>query len=166
MPDTVLAGQLITADMWNRRAPVLKNYTPITANSSNTTTVETVAITTASVTFETGRAYRVILRGLGQSSVAEDTMTMRVRKTNTSGQVLLESFRIYIPAGGVNVDYYSAQVCTNTTGADVSAALVGTYVRNTGTGNCFMAASATHVSYIQVEDIGPASDFPSAVAII
>lgn len=158
-------GQKITDDRLDDNRQRIVGYTAITANTATTTTVETVGITSGAVTFETGRAYRIALRGLGQSSVAADTMTLRIRKTDTTGDVYLESFRIYIPVNDTNVDYYSAQICANNTGADVSAALVATYVRNSGTGNVRMAASATHVSYIQVEDIGLASDFPSARAI-
>jgi hypothetical protein len=161
----LLAGQRITQQRLTDSMQRVIEYAPITANTGTTTTTEAIAITSAALTFRTGRAYRIALRGLAQSSAGGDTMTLKVRKTNTSGTVYLESFRLYIPVNGTNVDYYSSQICTNTTGADVSAPLVATYLRNSGGGNVLVAASATHVSYIRVEDIGLASDFPSAVAI-
>jgi hypothetical protein len=161
-----LAGQRLTADVLNNNTQRIIEYAPITANSATTTTTEIVTITSDSVTFRTLRAYRITLRALAQSGTSGDTVVFRVRKTNVTGDIYLDSHRIYIGIGGaVNFPYHDAQICANFTGADVSAALVATVVRGSGAGNAFMAASATHVSYLQVEDIGSSADFTSARAI-
>lgn len=159
-------GQTITPQRLSDNTPHTINYTALTANTANNTGTEAVALTTASITFRAGRAYRVTFKGLAQSSVAADQLTVRVRKTNTSGDVYVDSFRIPIPTAGGNVPFYLANICTNTTSADVSAVLVGTYVRLTGTGNCVLAATTTHVCYVEVEDIGDAVDFAGARAIV
>jgi hypothetical protein len=160
-----LAGQKGTADRLNDNTPHTISYTSLTANTSAVTTTETVGLTTASVTFETGRAYRITLKCLVQSSVAADTVTVRVRKTNTSGTAYIDQVRVSIPAGGANAPVYFQNICTNSTSADVTAALVATYVRASGTGNALIAASTSNVTYVEVEDIGLAADFSGAMAI-
>lgn len=159
------AGSILTPQRLLDNIPRTISYTALTANTANNTGTEAVALTTSSVTFRAGRAYRITFKGLAQSSVAADQLTVRVRKTNTSGDVYVDSFRIPIPTAGGNVPFYLANICSNTTSADVSAVLVGTYVRLTGTGNCVLAATTTHVCYVEVEDIGDAVDFAGARAI-
>lgn len=163
---TWLAGQKTTAQRLIDNTPHAISYTALTANSATTTTTEAVALTTGSVTFETGRAYRITLKCLVQSSVATDTVTVRVRKTNVSGDVYVEAPRVYTTFGGGSQATYFDNICTNTTGADITAPLALCFVRTTGTGNVLIAAtSTTHVAYVLVEDIGLAADFPSARAI-
>ena len=157
-------GMTITAERLIDNTPHNVSYTAITANTA-AVTAETVAVTTSSITFRAGRAYRITFKGLAQSSGASDAVTVRVRKTNTSGDVYIDSFRLHIPAAGANVPFYLANICSNSTAADVSAVLVGTYARAAGAGTSLIAATSTHVCYIEVEDIGEAADFPSARAI-
>lgn len=159
---TWLSGMRTTADRLNDNAPRTISYTALTANTATNTGTEAVALTTASVTFRAGRAYRITFKGLAQSSVANDQLTVRVHKTNTAGDIYVDSFRLVVPTAGGNTPFYLANICSNTTAADVSAVLVGTYVRLTGTGNSLIAATTTHVCYIQVEDIGDAADFANA----
>ncbi|WP_405856114.1 hypothetical protein OG407_07195 [Streptomyces sp. NBC_01515] len=163
---TWLSGMRVTADRLNDNTPHTVNYTSITANTPNNTGTEAVALTTASITFRAGRAYRITFKGLAQSSVANDQVTVRVRKTNTSGDVYVDSFRIPIPTAGGNFPFYLANICANTGTSDVTAVLVGTYVRLSGTGNTVLAATTTHVCYVEVEDIGDAGDFAGARAIV
>ncbi|MFE3854607.1 hypothetical protein ACFXPN_26195 [Streptomyces griseorubiginosus] len=165
MPDLVYAGQRVTADMLSFRPPYTVAYAPLAANTSTTTTTEAVAITTPSITFKNGRAYRITLKCLAQSSVSGDTVTLRVRKTDTSGTAYLDQLRKYIPANGANTPEHFSNIATNTTGSDVTAVLVATYQRASGTGNALIAASANNIAYVLVEDVGPAGDYSSAQAI-
>lgn len=160
-----LAGQRATAQRLNDNAPFTLNYTSIISNTATATTTELVAITTPSMTLRNGRAYRMTFKGLVQSSVAGDMVTVRIKKTNTSGTVYLDSMRIYVGNAAANSPAYFSNICTNTSGSDVTAALVGTYVRASGTGNVLIAATGTHVAYLHIEDIGIASDHSGAVAI-
>jgi hypothetical protein len=155
----------ITAQRLLDNTPHTIEYSAITANTATNTGVEAVAVTTSSINFRAARAYKITFKGLAQSSVANDQVTVRVRKTNTSGDIYVDSFRLTIPTGGGNVPFYLSNICTNSTAADVSAVLVGTYVRLTGTGNSLIAATSTHVCYVEVEDIGEAADYLSARAI-
>ncbi|MFJ9382084.1 hypothetical protein [Streptomyces sp. NPDC101455] len=160
-----LSGMRTTADRLNDNTPHTVSYTSITANTATNTGTEAVALTTASITFRAGRAYRVTFKGLVQSSTAADQVTVRVRKTNTSGDVYLDSFRLVVPTAGGNTPFYLANICANSTASDVSAVLVGTYARVSGAGNALISATTTHVCYIEVEEIGDAVDFAGARAI-
>lgn len=161
-----LAGQKTTAQRLNDNAPFTANYTSLTANSAAATTATVVAITTPSITFRDGRAYRVIFKGLAQSSVAADQIQVQVKKTNSAGASYVDSFRIQAPSAGGNTAFYLANVITNTTGFDIVAPLVGCVLRVAGgTGNVILAASTNNIAYIHVEDIGSALDYPSAHAM-
>lgn len=165
MPDVVYAGQRISADMLTFRPPYAVAYARITANTAGAT-AETVWVTSGAVTFKSDRAYRVTLKALIQGNSA-DKATLRVRKTDLSGSVFLDTFHQNIAVTGSNTLVYASNICTNTSGADVTAtALVGTFQRSSGTGgNVLIAASSTHSAYIEVQDIGPASDYSTATAI-
>lgn len=165
MPDPVYAGQIIDADMLTFRPPYTVAFVPIMANTSAVTTTETVAITSPSITFEDGRAYRITLKCLAQSSVASDTVMLRVRKTDTSGTAYIDQNRKYIPANGANAPAHFSNIASNTTGSDITAVLVATYQRASGSGNVLIAASANNVAYILVEDVGDAGDYVNAQAI-
>lgn len=144
-------------------SPQIVSYTAINANSSTTTTTEAVAITTGSITFQNGRAYRISYKGLGAGTVNGDQGQFRVRKTNTSGTAYIDSFSQYLFNG--NSMFNLENVCANNSGADITAALVGTYVRASGTGTVAVNASTNNVAFILVEDIGLASNFTNATAI-
>lgn len=158
-------GMTITADRLTDNSPHAVSYTSLTANTAISTGTELVALTTANITFRTGRAYRITLKCLAQSSVAGDTVMLRVRKTNTAGTAFLDQVRKYIPANGANSPVHFSNTLTNTTGADVTAALVATYQRASGTGNTLVAASVNNVAFVLVEDVGEADDYPAAQAI-
>lgn len=161
-----VAGQEVTADDLNNRATITVLYAAITSNTGTTTTAEATAITAGGVTFKNGRAYRINIKALIQSSIAADTVTMRVRQNTTSGNTYLDTQRIYIPVASANVLYCGFNIITNTTGADVVAtAMLLDYLRASGTGNVLIAASTSQVAYLHIEEIGAATDFPSATAI-
>lgn len=143
--------------------PQVVSYTAINANTATTTTTEAVAITTPSITFTNGHAYRITYKGLGGGSVNGDQGQFRVRKTNLSGTAWIDGFGQYMFNG--NTMFNLQNICANNTGADVTAALVGTYVRAAGSGNVAVNASTNNVAYILVEDMGPSSNFTGATAI-
>ncbi|MEV5953722.1 hypothetical protein AB0M11_08085 [Streptomyces sp. NPDC051987] len=143
--------------------PQVLSYTAITANTSTTTTTELVAITTPSITFQNGRAYRITYKGLGIGTTTGDNGQFRVRKTNTSGTAYIDGFRTYLFAG--NTMFNLQNICANNSGADITAALVGTYALASGGGTVAVAASTNNVAYILVEDMGISSNFTNATAI-
>lgn len=162
-----LAGQRITAAALNNAFVHTIEYDAITTATGTVTTVETVYITTASVTLVNGRAYKLTLDARVKSSVTGDTVQLRVRRTNISGTVLADSFRVYLDASGIDSDQASRiRFAANTTGADITGVLVATYVRASGTGNVSVDASGTTPAYLQVDDVGLAADYPGATAIV
>ncbi|MFE7398859.1 hypothetical protein [Streptomyces sp. NPDC057557] len=127
--------------------------------------VETVALTQTGVVLKTGRAYRVQVRGLAQAATAAAGVRVRVRKTNTSGAVWLDTFTIATPAANTNVQYANQNVVTNTTGATITTDLVMTWVTASGGGNSLLNAGAGLYTAFEVSDIGAAADFASAQPI-
>jgi hypothetical protein len=163
----ILAGMRATADRINDAHPRTIAYQAITSNTSgSSSTSDTAWVTTGAVTFRAGRAYRMTLKALIQGNAA-DKATLRIRKNTTSGSVYLDTFHQNIAVSSSNTLVYASNICVNNTGADVTAtALLGTWSRSSGSAAAVLvAASATHVAYVQVEDIGIAADFPSATPI-
>lgn len=130
-------------------------------------TAETVALTSPAVTFRTGRAYQITVKGLASSTVAADRVQIRVRKAALGGAQYLDSMAgIVIPAINANVPFTLDSICSNITGADIGpVALVMTYSRNAGTGNVTVTADNPNPAYLEIIDKGPASYFPSALAL-
>lgn len=161
-----LAGQRTTAQRLNDNAPSTVNYASITANTGTTTGAEMVAVTTANITFRNNRAYRITYKGGMASSVANQQGSVQIRKTNLTGPTYINAFRLYLPAAGT-IPFYLANICTNTSGADITAPLVGTFLLTVpvSTGTVNIAASAPNPCYILVEDLGPASDYSGATPI-
>jgi len=146
----------------------LKNFTAIQANTATTTTTEIAAITTPSLTFTAGRAYRVTYHGLLVSSVAGDIVRARVWRGSIGGTgiSLVDSIHAHqIPVAGQQVLMDMAQVVSNSTGADITAPLIGTVLRTSGTGNAQVIANASNPAWLEVRDIGPATNYPSARAV-
>lgn len=134
-----------------------------TSNTSTVTGTEAVALTSNSVTFFAGRAYRVKVKGVVQSDVTGDTVQLRVRKTDPSGAIYLDTFTSYrVNVAGDNTIFSPENAIRNDSGADVSAALVLTYARGSGTGNVRVAADAVNPAYLEIWDIGASADYPSA----
>jgi len=146
------------------RGPV--SYTPITSNTGTVTTTETIAIDTPAMTFVTGRAYRITAKGLVQSSISGDVVRVRVRQTGLGGALLYDSHGgLAITANNGNTAFYQGNIVRNDTGSDITDDIVLTYVRQSGTGNALIAATATQPAYLDVEDIGASSSFANATAL-
>ncbi|MFF8840576.1 hypothetical protein [Streptomyces sp. NPDC015130] len=145
-----------------------KKFTAIQTDSASTTTAEIATITTPSITFETGRAYRITYHGLLLSTVANDIARCRVWRGSIGGAgvSLVDSINTHqIPVANQHVLMDMAQDVINTTGSNISAVLIGTVLRNAGTGNVKIVANASNPAWIEVQDIGLASDYPLARAV-
>ncbi|WP_433893030.1 hypothetical protein [Streptomyces sp. CA-111067] len=161
----VLAGQRILSARENDNSARTLAYTAIVANSaSSASTTEVVAITTPTILFRSARAFRLSIKGRMALTATGDEGQIGVRKTNsTTNPKLFDSFRFGGgPAG--TYGYFFQNIVINTSGSDVSVPLVMTYFRVTGT-SVAISASTADPSYLMVEDIGPASDYPSATSL-
>ncbi|MFE6683921.1 hypothetical protein [Streptomyces sp. NPDC057729] len=163
-----LAGMRITATRLRDNAPFLVNYTSITSSTPTTTsTAPSAAITTPPITFRAGRAYRVAYRGGMSSSTVGQQGTMTITKGTAAGAAVMNSQRVPGPAGQAGtVGFYFENIVANN-GADTTTALVGTYAMTyqSGTGTIAVFGSAVTPAYLEVVDIGVATDYPSATSL-
>lgn len=143
------------------------NYTSITTSTPAVTTTHTIGLTTPVIDFQPQRAYRVTAKGFVQSSVSGDSVRIRVLKTNTAGQGFIDTFSGLVINGNNGMTSFTLQNIFRVTGASVvSAPLVMTYVRQTGTGNVFLGATAANPAYVEITDIGPASEYAGANVLV
>lgn len=150
----------------------LVSVTSITANAATTaSTTEVAIITTPSLTLRNGRAYRFELRGLIQHATVNvtDVVVFRLRRTSTVGTQIRNLGCVGVTNrataarnGNVNVTH----IGTNTTGADITGAVLATYSWDTGSTATFtFAATAATPGTLIITDIGPASAYAGAGAI-
>lgn len=158
------AGQTITVQSLLDNTPHTVSYTASATNSPSVTS-ETVYVTSAAFTMHNGRAYEVTIKGL-LSGTAPDTARLWVRRTGLAGTPLLDTQRVAIPSTGSNGQINFFNIASNSTGADITDVLVFTIARGSGTAaGVSIAASSTSPAYLEVRDIGAATDFPNATAI-
>lgn len=139
----------------------VQSMVSITANVTGITTTEVVVMTIPSMTFKNGRAYRVTLWGLQQSTTADTYFLHRLRKgsASTSGTIYKDQMRVpVINAASTNGAVSLTFNLENTSGADITTALTWTASCAAGTG--IFAASAGNVATATVEDVGLASQWP------
>jgi hypothetical protein len=124
-------------------------------------------MTLPSRTYVNGRAYRFTVWGYQQiasGGAASDYVLYKIKRTNASGTVWVDSMRIgrvgatgsalYIP---VSLSF----IMTNTSGADIIDTVVLTGSSTTVSCN-FGSASSNAISYITVEDVGLATNWVGA----
>ncbi|WP_046501612.1 hypothetical protein [Streptomyces odonnellii] len=161
------AGNRITAQKLRDTTPHTVDWAVITANTDPITT-ETVFLTSSSVVFRTGRAYRISFRGLLQSNgTANNGGRFRLRKTNVSGTMVREWWDVpaFASTSGRNFNVDLSTVATNTTGTDITAALAVSLLRDWGSDNILIAASAGTPASLHIEDIGAAATVAGAQSI-
>lgn len=127
-----------------------------------TTTTETVLGTAPSFAWKNGRAYRVKIWGYAASSTAS-YLFLRLRKgTTTAGTNLVDHMRVPTLAGAtLNTPASLDVVIFNSTGADITTALSLTGQATSGIASTQWSSNGTTVnSYMTVEDIGLAADWP------
>lgn len=171
-PDNTLFIDTLNIQLYDGTTAHNMGYGPctfkaITASTGTITTTETVAITTNSYTYKKNRAYKVHVKGMASSSVVNDIVKLRVRKTNLAGTIMYDSeSAVDMPVAGVNRGYNLEFIFQVGSGADVVANFVMTWFRLVGTGNCNIVASGTNPAYLQIEDLGLASDFPGVPTLV
>lgn len=144
----------------------IKAHVTTTSNSSTVTTTETVHLTTPSITFKPGRAYKATYHYQGQSTVTGDCLGFRMRLNNTAGNSLFDSLRsLQVPTTNGIVNGESSQILYNSGGSDLNATIVGTVYRSLGTGTVNGFANVANPVWLMVEDIGLASDYPGIKAL-
>lgn len=133
----------------------------IVASVTGITATETVLMTLPSATYQAGRAYRVTLWGLAQSTTAGTYFLYRVRKgsATTSGTIYKDQLRVpLLSLANTNSAVNLTFLLVNASGADITTALTWTGSCAAGTG--IFSAAAGNVATATVEDVGSASDWP------
>lgn len=144
----------------------IKGHAAITASTATSASAtELVAITLPSDTYLAGRAYELKIKMFVSSTVAADQVGVRVHKTNTAGTTLLDVESTGRVATASENYWVECSSVLAVGGSDVTAALVLSYFRRSGTGNCRLVASATNPAYIEMRDVGLATDYPGATTL-
>lgn len=128
------------------------NITPITT--------EAVLMSIPSMTYKDGRAYRVTLWGLQQSTTASTFFLYRLRKGNNTivGTIYKDQMRVpTLSTASTNGAVSLTVILVNTSGADITTAITWTGTCNAGTGT--FAASAGNRAHATVEDVGLSADW-------
>jgi hypothetical protein len=120
---------------------------------------ETAVITTGSITFKAGRAYRVSIWAL-HSAVSASYALYRIRKNTVSGTIYKDQMRVNnLQGSSANAAISIQTILTNTTGSDITAALCWTGVQGGVAQTWTVAASSSNTAYLLVEDCGSAGDY-------
>lgn len=137
------------------------------SSTANTAAIgaEAVVLTGNSITWRAGRAYEVIHEADGVGSIANNAAAFQIRKTNLTGTILRTGMTFEMSStAGVNETCHSRTIIRNNTGSHVVANIVLT-LASLGGGTVTLAAAAAQVRYMEICDVGAASDYPSAVQI-
>lgn len=146
---TLAAGSKLRASELIAAIPQRVGTTTRTSNTSTYTTTEVVT-DTVTASLVSGRTYKVTSFQALASSVAADTITMRIREDSLTG-TQLQAMRFTITATGTT--WLAVLVADYVAVATGSKSFVNTSVRATGTGNCSNNASATAPNFLIVEQV-------------
>lgn len=139
----------------------IQSQVSLTSNVTGLTTTEAVIMTIPSMTFVNGRAYRVNLWGLQQSTTADTHFLYKLRKGNasTTGTVYKDQMRVpTVNTASLNSAASLTVLLVNTSGADITTEVTWTGSVAAGTGQ--FSASAGNVATATIEDVGLASAWP------
>lgn len=163
----VLSGQRITAQFWqdNTQRTIAGGYSANAATTTTTGGVEIAFVTSGSVTLRNGRAYRATVSALIKTS-STDSARIFVKRTSTTGTVIMDTQFINADVVANNGRRTYQNIATNQTGSDLTGVVLATIQRASGTSaEVLAAASSTSPATLLIEDIGPATDYPSATPI-
>lgn len=138
------------------------NGTANIATVSGIGATETTVVTAPSFTYEADTAYKVEAGGLFVVSAAPNTPMFQIRKTNTSGQVLLPQWRW--PGAGTAAHGFAVVGHFQVGGSSISAALVLTA---TGAGTYSTEVrGATQPTWINIYKVENATNLSWAPTLV
>jgi len=163
VPDVVQPGTRLTSNLLTYRSPYVVAHASLTTNSSTiNSTTEVTILTTGSVTFTAGRAYRFEYHGLAQHTSVNVAGILYLRFHRGSGALIRNIQNIVAANEGTNNRNTSIDVATLATPtATVTDTVYLTAARDTGVATTWvMAGTAGTPGLLTVHDVGPASDYP------
>lgn len=125
-------------------------YAQVTAGQASITAEVDLTSLAVTVTAGTGRMLRLSGRCMAQSSVANDSIQLRIKE----GATVLQIAQMTVPKANVSEFIYESVVLSSPSAGSHTYKL--TMQRSLGTGNVVMDAGPTFPAYILVEDIGAA----------
>lgn len=147
-------GNTSIGDVDQGRGP--QSTVQITANVTGIAAgTETVLMTVPSMTYADGRAYRLTLNGLHQSTTASTYFLYRIRKgaATTVGTIYIEQVRVpTLSVANTNGVVNMSFILENNSGADITTAL--TWTGNPAAGTGAFHTLSNNRAYATVEDIG------------
>jgi hypothetical protein len=138
----------------------IRTFTAASVNSG-AAGAEAVVLSSPAMTFVDGRAYRFMWRGQTATTAAA-TVTYRIRLTALGGSLQNQSQWTY--AAAANQMLLDEAVLVRTAGSNTTDVVVLTLQASAGT--AMMNASTAAVRKLEVFDIGAATDYPGARAIV
>lgn len=131
----------------------------VTHNSAGFT-FTTPVITVPAVTFRAGRAYRLNVASLVNSSSGGTTVQTYLTMGST-GRILVDTMAgTTVPGAGDNSPVQISRLIRNTGTDDVTDDVVMSFNRWAGAGTILLAADVTNPATVWIEDIGAAADYP------
>lgn len=138
-------------------------YGAIDTNSGAIGAETAVITTTDAITIKKDRAYMMSFGGQLNTSVA-NTTTARVRKDSAAGAAVFGAYNFVFPAATNEWRQTSDVVGVNLTGADIAAYRPCLTIAASA-GTTTVVAAATRIAFIQMVEIGNASDYPGATSL-
>lgn len=125
---------------------------------------ETVILTTPAYDYSANRAYSVTISGAVTASVANNTPSFRIRKTNAAGQQfnVFRTNNVTTSAGGAGVSF----TAYFTTSAAVNSVQICCTLTGGAAFNATFAVAAASPGALVVQDVGTASSFPSVGVLV
>lgn len=133
----------------------------ITSDVTGIGSTETTVLTVSSCTFKANRAYRLEFSGGTSVSVSNNTPNIKVRKTNTSGQILSQ-IRVAVLTNATMCGFHHAQVF-QIGGSDVTASMVLTATASASYTTNILASQ--EVTALHFYEIGAASNYSWATTL-
>jgi len=144
---TYTVGAVLTAAQQNDLAQGTLGYAQVTANQGSITTVVDLTSLTVTATLVAGRRIRITGQCLFQSTVADDTVELRIMEGGTQ----LTQIDVIARVASITATAHGSVILTPTAASHTYKLSA---LRASGTGTVTMTAGATFPAYILVEDIG------------
>ena len=127
---------------------------------------EAVAMNSNAIVWKAGRAYEVLVFNPAMvGSIASNQALWRIRRNNLAGANLTDAIGVDMSVGaGRGTSMYFRVIIVNAGGVDVTDNLALT-LEAFGGGTVSSVGSAIRVRYMEVRDVGAATDYPNAVQI-
>lgn len=136
--------------------------TPVATATSTTH----VAILSVTATLRNGRAFRVTVHGLTDSSIAQPVFHAVFRNNVTGSRIVSLGFpRVLNANTALPEPLTHTGLVKNASGADITDTWIWSFGLQSGTTAVDLTTAGNSPAYLLIEDIGAASDYPNATQV-